>query len=251
MYLAGAFVILALVGIGSATPVCDPQTFLPCAMPLIGYFMGPEGQQLAQATDIDAITETQMVSICRMGRTAFQCFTGAADRCIPSDVTELREFLTGVNGLMAVCDRPDLYSKTRLLMQCGKLLNQTRGSKSRACGNIAMKEAMADVKGQQGRSRSDHLEQWRTGETMKKMCCNVQYYETCSGTEVADKCGAETQQITTDIHRAILAAFNCNGARLANCPARAPPTEADANMEMDFNQLMAGMGGMGGPPDMS
>ncbi|XP_055346545.1 uncharacterized protein LOC129594024 [Paramacrobiotus metropolitanus] len=253
MMFAGVIAgLLAVAGYGAANPValgtCDPSAFMPCAMPFLTYAMGPEGQELAKLKGGVDVTEQQLKSLCRLTKETLTCAKTALGQCVPRDVTDFHEFAATVVRLMDVCDRPDLYSKFNTLMQCGKTLNQTDGSKARACGNRSFRLGMEQAKasGQSG----DMLAGWRNGEILKQMCCSIKSHKTCSGTEVADKCGREAQQIADDITLAVEEAFKCNGPRGQNCPALPPPTAED-DKQIDVSSMtnmlsMPGMG-MGGP----
>ncbi|XP_055347847.1 uncharacterized protein LOC129594983 [Paramacrobiotus metropolitanus] len=249
MYSAIA-VLLAVAGYAAASPVavgtCDPSQFMPCVMPMLMFAMGPEGQQLTKIKDGMDITEPQLKSLCRIGKETLTCAKTAVGSCVPRDVTDLHEALASTVKLMEVCDRPDMYSKARVLFQCAKTLNQTAGTKTRSCANRAARTSVDKVKAKG--SSSDPLEEWRNGEAMKQLCCNLKSVKSCSGTEVADKCGSQAQQITDSIYATVLESFKCNGPRGQNCPTLPPPTAEDAKFDMpDMGNMFPGMGGPGGP----
>ncbi|XP_055349448.1 uncharacterized protein LOC129596243 [Paramacrobiotus metropolitanus] len=243
--------LLAVAGYGAANPLgirsCD-LSFIPCTTPMIMFIMGPEGQQLAQLKDGLGITEQHLKSICRVGKEMLTCANTAIGECVPRDALDVHELGVALVKLMEVCDRPDLYNKTRTLMQCGKTLNQTGGSKTRACGNRAVRlyNEQARTTPQSG----DGLAEWRNGTIMKDICCNIKSTKACSGTEVVDKCGREAQQIVDDVLDAVVEALKCNGPRGENCPVLAPPTAEDEALDVK-NMVhvfpIPGTGGPGGP----
>ncbi|XP_055351346.1 uncharacterized protein LOC129597708 isoform X2 [Paramacrobiotus metropolitanus] len=224
MMFAGVIAgLLAIASYVAANPValdtCDASTFAPCGMTMQTYAMGPEGHDyLAKLQAGMDVTEPQLRSLCRVTKEALACVKIALGQCVPRDVTDFHEFTATVVRLMDVCDRPDLYSKFNTLMQCGKTLNQTSGSKARACGTLSFRL---------GLEKEDNWAGWRNGKIFKQICCSIKSHKTCTGTEVADKCGRETQQISDEQTHAIEEAFKCNGPRGQNCPLLPPPSADD------------------------
>ncbi|XP_055344649.1 uncharacterized protein LOC129592597 [Paramacrobiotus metropolitanus] len=258
MHLGRIFVVLAMAAVVSisarslsSTNSCantDSNSLLMCMAPTLMYILGPDYQQIMNTKDASQITEAQLVGICKMGRTVMGCVKDMAECYLePSQMADTYEMLTGSIKLMDVCDRPDFYSKYHLMAQCTKIINQT-SSKTRGCFNAAMRTVMNDYPTNAGPGRVENaLALVKRRDLIRNMCCMMNSYETCTGSEIADKCGAEVQDIATRVNNAIRETFKCYGPRGENCPVQPAPTAEDEAGGFDIQKLFgAGMGGFGG-----
>jgi hypothetical protein len=207
--------LCALVKVGYSAPSCDASGVLPCLLPTISFALSPEGQKFTQLKDSGEITEPQLTSVCRLGKTTVTCLRDYVDRCVPQTVPDIHEFVRGTDGLMNVCNKPDLYTNTKILMTCNKKLNTTSPLFQRCHGGL-----QGAFKGLTG-SVSDPtaaLEVWQSGTMLRNVCCEMKKLRDCLGTEVNDKCGSDAARLDDTVYNALNNAYNCQ-TRTTACQA--------------------------------
>ena len=93
---------------------------------------------------------------------------GFIGRCV-GDISDAQTFFRGTVKLLEVCDKPDLFSKAKLLITCNKALNAS-GPTYQACvnkGKTSM-NALKDI-----RDPAGAMEVLRSGRILKETCWYV------------------------------------------------------------------------------
>ncbi|XP_055344735.1 uncharacterized protein LOC129592667 [Paramacrobiotus metropolitanus] len=220
MWKLGVLLVLATCRLSWANPSCDLSSVLPCMMPAIAYMLGPEGQELATLKDGGEINEQQLLGICRLGQSTLGCMKDHIDRCVPRSIPDIHDFMAGTANVMTVCDKPGMYSNAKVLMKCNQKLNAT-STKFRRC----TEDLSSGIQGMTGGSQATAtfstdpnkaLDMWKSGNMLRDLCCKVQNYKNCMGTEVTDKCGADAAAVDTSVFHAMFNTYSCQG-RVADC----------------------------------
>jgi len=206
-----AFLCLSL---SQAAPACDANALMPCIMPFMMFGQSPEAQEIARLQGReDEITEPQLVSMCKLAQGFTTCVADYLTRCVPADVTDVHTLAQGTVKLMEVCDKPNMGSKTKTLMTCGKSLKTNPDYI--ACSNTG-KDRLNYLKG--ARDPASALDILRSGRVLKDVCCTLKQMQTCMAPQIAT-CSSQAQEIHGHVMEAVVSAYGCQAKTASGCPA--------------------------------
>ncbi|XP_055350328.1 uncharacterized protein LOC129596944 [Paramacrobiotus metropolitanus] len=211
---------LAAMASGECT-IAHVRGIAECTFPLVQWsFSINHGQPLA---DVALITDSQLASLCQIARGVVRCVKETSQPCTEGAMASLHEAMTtGAPLLENACARPDFGNNVRTLLRCVKKLNQTAGTKTLPCAYKAANRIMTNME---------------NDDVSKGFCCNAKEYEVCSGSELADNCDQEAEEIFGNIRDKLFKAFQCNGPRGANCQAWTPGLPS-GRLDWDVTSLL-------------
>jgi len=221
-----AVAVLLLAGYSSANPTCSMNDMMPCLMPLMMYGQSPEAQQMQilQQTgrELD-FTEAQLKSSCKAIQSFTTCASDILLRCA-GDIPDAATLIRGTNKLLGVCDRPDLFPKTKVLIACTKAINAS-GSAYETCMN-KVKNGMKSF--QSIHDPSAGVEAIRSGAVLRDFCCSLKVSQDCSKSPIQNHCTAEAATTSQAIYDAVVDAYSCQTKFDAGCPAITSDNEVSA-----------------------
>jgi len=206
---------LSVLGLSQAAPSCTADATMPCIMPVMMFSQSPEGQEISRLQGReDEITEAQLVTVCRLAQSVTTCLADYLTRCVPADATDVHTLARGTVKLMKVCDKPDMGSKTKTLLTCGKSLKTNPDYV--ACSNTG-KDKLHYLMGAGGDPFAG-MEILQSGRVLKDLCCTMKQMGTCMAPQIAT-CSSQAQDIHRDVTNAVVEAFGCEAKTAEGCPA--------------------------------
>lgn len=228
--LSNVAVLLALCLGCSATDIeltpgttCTSQQVLPCIVPLIGFSQTPEGEEMDRhqtAGRPQDITEPQLKAACLAVRETVGCVAEVLQTCA-GNISDVLTITRGTVKLMEVCDRPDLFTKAQLLINCHSVINASQSSTYDTCIDQAKASATRLQTGNSSAAAAaalNALNAESTGVFLRDACCTAKQAYDCIAPEFK-KCTTETGNLGKAIYDAVIDAYGCQAKIAEGCPA--------------------------------
>jgi len=203
--------VLALSGI-DADVACEPSLEIQsCLTPLVTWSMTSEASEVyALRGREEEFTARQLVYTCKLVQRFTICVADFLARCVPANVTDLHDLARGTVKLMQVCERPDLYEKTKLIVACGKKLQTDWGWEN--CTDYVTDRMgyMQDVV-----DFPSIVAVMSNGHVMKDFCCTLKDVQICMEPRIA-RC-APGVEMRASILDAVLKAYGCQEKIAGGC----------------------------------
>ncbi|XP_055346575.1 uncharacterized protein LOC129594050 [Paramacrobiotus metropolitanus] len=222
VFTAIAVAVLGPLPVTAANRNCTAKNargVAACAFPLL--------QWSVPSANYEDVTDAQLTAFCQVVRDVVTCQKEVSRPCTEGAMAVLHEAMTPAEALLGACDSSDFGKNVRTLLRCVRKLNQTEETKALACAHKAANQALTNMpKGSNG-----------DNDIIKSFCCNAKAYIACSGSEMADHCDQEAQQVFGMVRDALFDVYKCNGPRGADCPAW-PPGLPSGGLKWDLMSLM-------------